>query len=100
MAEAEKLQAELDATQDDESDRYLQERIDEIETRLEEIEAAQTEFSAEQKSRAGVIFTISHCGKPSYHYGLIERGAKARLKKVDTVASCNGVLRINTYFCV
>jgi ParB family chromosome partitioning protein len=75
MQEAEKLQAELDAIDDDGSPDS-EERIDQIQTRLEEIEAAQTEFTPEQKSRAGVIFTITHDGQPSYHYGLVERGSK------------------------
>jgi ParB family transcriptional regulator, chromosome partitioning protein len=35
------------------------------------------QFTPEQKSRAGVIFTITHDGQPSYHYGLVERGSKA-----------------------
>jgi ParB family chromosome partitioning protein len=76
MQEAEKLQAELDAIDDDgypDSD----ERIDQIQTRLEEIEAAQSEFTPEQKAKAGVIFTITHDGQPSYHCGLVERGSKA-----------------------
>jgi ParB family transcriptional regulator, chromosome partitioning protein len=83
VEEAEKLQAELDAIQDDESGDYPEKRIDEIETRLEEIEAAQTEFTPEQKSRAGVIFTINQGGEPSYHLGLVERGIKASAENGD-----------------
>ena len=76
MEKAEKLQAELNAIQDEESEEYSEERVDQIEDRLEQIEAAQTEFTAEQKAKSGVIFTISHTGEPIYHYALVERGAK------------------------
>jgi ParB family transcriptional regulator, chromosome partitioning protein len=87
VEEAEKLQAELDAIQDDESGDYSEKRIDEIETRLEEIEAAQTEFTSEQKSRAGVIFTINQSGEPSYHHGLVERGIKASAENGDQMGN-------------
>jgi ParB family chromosome partitioning protein len=85
LAEAEKLRAELDSIdQRDEPGEYSEEcdqRIDEIQTRLDQIDAAQREFTAEQKSRAGVIITINHDGGTSYHCGLIERGAKGALTK-------------------
>jgi ParB family chromosome partitioning protein len=51
-------------------------RRDEIENRLDEIEATQTEFTSEQRSQVGVIVTIGRNGKPVYHCGLVERGAK------------------------
>ena len=76
LEEAEKLQAELNAMQDDESVEYSEERVEQIEARLEQIEAVQTEFTAEQKAKSGVIFTISHNGEPNYHCGLVERSAK------------------------
>src|SRR5258708_8283587 len=76
LEEAEKLQAELNAMQDDESVEYSEERVEQIEARLEQIEAVQTEVTAEQKAKSGVIFTISHNGEPNYHCGLVERSAK------------------------
>jgi ParB family transcriptional regulator, chromosome partitioning protein len=80
VEEAEKLRAELDAIdQQYESGEYSEEcegRIDEIQTRLDQIDAARKEFTTEQKSRAGVIITIDHDGKPTYHGGLVERGVK------------------------
>jgi ParB family transcriptional regulator, chromosome partitioning protein len=81
LAEADKLRADLDSIdQRYEPGEYSEEcerRIDEIQTRLDQINSAQREFTAEQKSRAGVIITINHDGDPAYHCGLIERGAKA-----------------------
>ncbi len=80
VAEAAKLRAELDSIeQQNEPGEYSEEwerRIDEIQTRLDQINSAQSEFTAEQKSRAGVIITINHDGKPAYHSGLVERGAR------------------------
>jgi ParB family transcriptional regulator, chromosome partitioning protein len=80
LAEADKLRAELDAidqaSEDDEPSEEAERRRNEIENRLDEIEAGKTEFSSEQKSQAGVIVTIGHNGKPVYHCGLVERGAK------------------------
>jgi len=80
FAEADKLRAELDAidqaSEKDEPSEEAERRRDEIENRLDEIEAGQTEFTSEQKSQAGVIVTIGHNGKPVYHCGLVERGAK------------------------
>jgi hypothetical protein len=46
--------------------------------------AGQTEFTSEQKSQAGVIVTIGHNGKPVYHCGLVERGAKPPLSRART----------------
>ena len=80
LAEADKLRAELDSIDqrfDGEYSEECEQRIDEIQTRLDQINSAQREFTAERKSRAGVIITISHDGDPAYHCGLIERGAKA-----------------------
>jgi ParB family transcriptional regulator, chromosome partitioning protein len=80
LDEADRLRAELKSIDEQEPDEYSEEaecRIDEIETRLEQINDAQKEFTAEQKSRAGVIITIGHDGNPAYHYGLIARGEKA-----------------------
>jgi ParB family transcriptional regulator, chromosome partitioning protein len=80
LAEADKLRAELDAidqaSEDEEPSVQAECRRDEIENRLDEIEAGKTEFTSEQKSQAGVIVTIGHNGKPVYHCGLVERGAK------------------------
>jgi hypothetical protein len=64
------------ASEDDEPSEQAERRRDEIENRLDEIEASETEFTSEQKSQAGVIVTIGHNGKPVYHCGLVERGAK------------------------
>ena len=72
LEKAEKPQAELNAIQDDESEEYSEERVNQIEDRLEQIEAAQTEFTAEQKTKSRVIFTISHTGEPTNHYALVE----------------------------
>jgi ParB family transcriptional regulator, chromosome partitioning protein len=80
LAEADKLRTELDSIDqrfDGEYSEECERRIDEIQTRLDQINSAQREFTAEQKSRGGVIITISHDGDPAYHCGLIERGAKA-----------------------
>ena len=80
LAEADKLRTELDSIEQQFDAEYSEEcvqRIDEIQTRLDQINSAQREFTAEQKSRVGVIITISHDGDPTYHCGLIERGAKA-----------------------
>ena len=81
VAEADNLRTELDSIdQQYEPGEYSEEcerRIDEIQTRLDQINSAQREFTAEQKSRGGVIITINHDGEPAYHCGLIERGAKA-----------------------
>ena len=80
VAEAAKLRAELDSIeQQNEPGEYSEEceqRIDAIQTRLDQIDAARKEFTAEQKSQAGVIITIDHDGNPAYHSGLVERGAK------------------------
>jgi ParB family transcriptional regulator, chromosome partitioning protein len=80
LAEADKLRADLDAidhaSEDEEPSEAAERRRNEIENRLDEIEAAETEFTSEQKSQAGVIVTIGHNGKPVYHCGLVERGAK------------------------
>ena len=80
FAEADKLRAELDAidqaSENDEPSEEAESRRDEIENRLDEIEAEKTAFTSEQKSQAGVIVTIGHNGKPVYHCGLVERGAK------------------------
>jgi len=80
FAEADKLRAELDAidqvSEDEEPSEQAERRRDEIENRLDEIEAGKTEFTSEQKSQAGIIVTIGHNGKPVYHCGLVERGAK------------------------
>jgi hypothetical protein len=54
---------------------------------LDRIDSAQREFTAEQKSRAGVIITINHDGDPAYHCGLIERGAKVLPEMVNTQAT-------------
>jgi ParB family transcriptional regulator, chromosome partitioning protein len=79
--EADKLRAELDAidqaSEDEEPSEEPERHRDEIENRLDEIEAGKREFTSEQKSQAGVIVTIGHNGKPVYHCGLVERGAKA-----------------------
>jgi ParB family chromosome partitioning protein len=80
LAEADKLRTELDSIDQQFDGEYSEEcerRIDEIQTRLGQINSAQREFTAEQKSRSGVIITINHDGNPAYHCGLIERGAKA-----------------------
>ena len=80
LAEADKLRAELaamdQASEDEEPSEETERHREEIENRLYEIEAGKTEFSSEQKSQAGVIVTIGHNGKPVYHCGLVERGAK------------------------
>ena len=76
VEEAEKLQTELDGIDDDGS-ADSEERINQIQARLEQIEEAQTEFTPEQKAKSGVIFTIDHDGRPSYHCGLVERRSKA-----------------------
>ena len=80
FAEADKLRAELDAidqaSENDEPSEEAESRRDEIENRLDEIESEKTAFTSEQKSQAGVIVTIGHNGKPVYHCGLVERGAK------------------------
>jgi hypothetical protein len=80
LAEADKLRAELDAidqaSENDEPSEETERRRGQIENRLDEIEALETEFTSEQKSQGGVIVTIGHNGKPVYHCGLVERGAK------------------------
>jgi len=88
VAEAAKLRAELDSIeQQNEPGEYSEEcerRIDEIQTRLDQINSAQRESTAEQKSRAGVIITINHDGKPAYHSGLVERGARGGAAMVSS----------------
>ena len=78
--EAAKLRAELDSIEQQnepgEHSEECEQRIDAIQTRLDQIDAARKEFTAEQKSQAGVIITIDHDGNPAYHSGLVERCAK------------------------
>src|SRR6516164_6395614 len=55
-----------------------QEREAEISARLEEIEAANSEFTAEQRERSGVLFVLGYDGELTFYYGLVERVSKAK----------------------